>query len=195
MHHSYTSWISSAKKRKRRSRKKGREEGSKEESLVDSAGGAPLVVKWTRFCGHKPRSLLFILSPPHFPARLFLLRNLFHLLLLLLPGHHLSILLVFLASLFRPLVSFPAFRNGRTLLRWSFRGAGHFRPNGPFSRAMGLCKLNERDGRSARSRKRMVAPSLGSSRVWIKEPPPKPAADGYTYRQCANYHRSVNRAC
>lgn len=53
-------------------------------------------------------------------------------------------------------LSFPAFRNGRALLRWSLRGARHFRPNGPSCAlyVARLCKLNERDGRLASSRKR-----------------------------------------
>jgi len=80
------------KKKKEERRKRGWEEGSKEESLVDSAGGALLVVKWTCFCGHEPATLSpLILSPPHFPARFF------HLLLLFLK--HLLHLLVFLRIL------------------------------------------------------------------------------------------------
>lgn len=144
------------KEEKKRGRKKGWKEGNKEESLVDFAGSTALVVKWTRFCETRASHALSSLSFLHFifPHVFYLFRNISHL-LLLLPGHfsHSSRLLCisFSSSLFRLLIFFSAFRNGRTLLRWwSLRGAGHFWPNGSFSRTMGLCKLNERDGRSVR---------------------------------------------
>lgn len=142
----------------------------------------------------QPRSLLLILSPPHFPARLFATSSISS---SYFSRGNSSILLVFLASLLHPLVSFPAFRNGRTLLRRFFRGAGHFRPNGPFSRAMGLCKLNERDGRSVRlaktdggSESRLVS---GSNKEAGLQSRPRTVLHAYTYRQHANYYRGVNR--
>lgn len=113
--------FSKKEKERKKEKPKGRK-GGKEGSFVDSVGVASLVVKWTRFCGREPttRVSLILLSFLHlvFPrgssfsaiASSFFSNP-------PLPPHRISILLVFPASLFRPLVSFPAFRNGRTLLR------------------------------------------------------------------------------
>lgn len=177
------------KEEEKRGRKKGWKEGNKEESLVDSAGSTALVVKWTRFCGREPASrVLSSLSFLHFifprVPSFFATSSIFS----YSSRGISSILLLFFASLFRLLIFFPAFRNGRTLLRWSLRGAGYFWSNGPFSRTMGLCKLNERDGRSAR-----LAKTDGGSEPRFVSGLNEGAASKAGREPCAGVYLSVAR--
>lgn len=140
-------WVCWKEEKKKRKEEKTERKEIRKARLSILPAAPVLVVKWTRFCGREPAShALPSLSFLHFifprVSSFFATSSIFS---FYSSRGISSILLVFFASLFRLLIFFPAFRNGRTLLRWSLRGAEHFWSNGPFSRTMGLCKLNERD--------------------------------------------------